>query len=126
VQAGLGADTLPATGEFLLLERLCRSARRRTSFLRVDEAQPHAAPAPAEIRRGTLESVELPDGRSVQADRYDVVGGGVRAGIHWVCDGVIVRSAWAGLLTFASERCSALEGHGERMAAFLREGFGPG
>ncbi|WP_138413791.1 hypothetical protein [Sinomonas gamaensis] len=123
--AGLGVDTLPATGEHLLLERLSRSERRRASFSRVDEAQPDAPPAPAEIRRAGLESVEAPDGRSVRAERYDVVAGGVRAGIHWVRDGVTVRSAWGGVLTFACEHPRALAGLGSQLTDFLIGGFGP-
>jgi hypothetical protein len=123
--AGLGVDTLPATGECLLLEQLSRSERRRACFSRVDEAQPDAPPAPAEIRRAGLESVEAPDGRTVRAERYDVVAGGVRAGIHWVRDGVTVRSAWGGVLTFACEHPRALAGLGSQLTDFLTGGFGP-
>ena len=125
--AGLGIDTLPATGEYLLLDRLCQSERRTASFRRVDEAVPELPPAPAEVRRRPVaEKVDLPQGRSLVAERFDVIAGGVRAGVYWAHEGRLVRSAWGGALTFACEDASeALAGLNGGAEAFLREGFGP-
>ena len=123
-EAGLGVDTLPAAGEHLLVARLAASSRQRAAYRRVDEASPDEPPAPAEVRRGGTETVELPDGRSLAAERLDVVAGGLRTASHWAHDGGLVRSAWAGALSFPLAEDAALAGLGPALAQFLREGFG--
>ena len=123
--AGLGVDTLPASGEFLLLSRLAGSGERSASYRRVDEARPEFPAAPAEIRRRPAEGIDLLAGRSVLAERFDVVAGGLRVAMHWAFDGAIVRSAWGGALLFACRgEADALYGLNPRMGDFLRHGFG--
>ncbi|WP_077488597.1 hypothetical protein [Sinomonas mesophila] len=124
-EAGLGVDTLPAAGEHLLVARLAASSRQRAAYRRVDDACPEEPPAPAEVRRAGTETVELPDGRSLAAERLDVVAGGLRTASHWAHDGALVRSAWAGALSFPlGGEAEAIDGLGPALAQFLREGFG--
>lgn len=125
VEAGLGVDTLPASGDYLLLSRLAGSAERSAGFLRVDEAQPERPAAPAEIRRRPAEDIDLLEGRTVLAERLDVVAGGMRVAMHWAHRGAIVRSSWGGALLFGCrDEPEALAGLNPRMGEFLREGFG--
>ncbi|GAB4099549.1 hypothetical protein [Sinomonas halotolerans] len=124
-EAGLGPDTLPASGEHLLVALLEESGRDRTAYLRVDEGCPDEPAAPAEAVRAGTEPVELPDGRSVTAERIDIVAGGVRVASHWLHAGRAVRSAWAGALAFAcADEGEALEGLDDGLRAFLQDGFG--
>ncbi|ASN51836.1 hypothetical protein [Sinomonas sp. R1AF57] len=124
-ESGLGVDTLPASGEYLLVAQFAASSRGMATYLRVDEACPDAAPAPAQLRRGGAEPVDLPDGRSIRAERLDVTAGGMRVATYWAHDGGVVRTASAGTLAFAcpGDR-EALAGIAPRLGAFLREGFG--
>lgn len=122
--AELAVDTLPASGEYLLVSQLAGSAREAATYRRVEEAAPDEAPAPAEIRRRPAEPIELPDGRTVRAERFDVTAGGMRVASYWTHDGVVVRSGWAGALCFASPSGrEALAGVDERLGAFLDAGF---
>lgn len=123
-EAELGVDTLPASGEYLLVSQLAGTAREGTAYRRVEEAAPDTVPAPAEIRRRTAEPIDLPDGRSLVAERFDVTAGGVRVATYWTHDGAVVRSAWAGTLCFASRSDGeALSGIDARVGDFLRKGF---
>lgn len=124
-EAGLGVDTLPASGEYLLVAQFASSSRASAEYLRVDEACPEAEPAPAQLRRAGTEPVELPDGRTISAERIDVTAGGQRVATYWTHDGAVVRTAWAGALTFAcASDAEALAGIDPDLGAFLREGFG--
>lgn len=123
-EADLAVDTLPASGEYLLVGQLAGSARGTASYRRVEEAAPDEAPAPAEIRRRPAEPIDLPDGRTVHAERFDVTAGGVPVASYWVHGGAVVRSCWAGALCFASPSGSeALAGVDGRLGAFLDAGF---
>lgn len=123
-EAELTVDTLPASGEYLLVDQLAGSAREAASYRRVEEAAPREAPAPAEIRRRPAEPIDLPDGRTVRAERFDVTAGGVRVASYWAHDGAVVRSSWAGALCFASRSgAEALAGVDERLGTFLGTGF---
>lgn len=125
-EAELGADTLPASGEYLLVSQLASSAREGAVYRRLEEAAPDELPAPAEIRRHPAEPIDLPDGRSLAAERFDVTAGGQRVASYWTYRGTVVRCAWAGALCFASgSRGEALIGTDERLGAFLAEGFRP-
>ncbi|KHL03067.1 hypothetical protein [Sinomonas humi] len=123
-ECGHGADTLPSSGEYLLVERLVRSGRETGTFRRVDEANPSAPAAPAEVHRRGVETIDLPEGRSLRAERWEVLAGGVRAGAWWAHDGELVRSAFGGALTFACREATALEGLDQPLGDFLRGGFG--
>jgi hypothetical protein len=123
-EAELGADTLPASGEYLLVSQLAASCRERAAYQRVEEVAPAELPAPAEIRRCPAEPIDLPDGSSVWAERFDVTAGGVRVASHWTHHGAVVRSAWAGALCFASRSDGeALAGTDGRLGVFLACGF---
>lgn len=125
-EAELGADTLPASGEYLLVAQLAASDRDGAAYRRVEEAAPDGLPAPAEIRRHPAEPIDLPDGRSVAAERFDVTAGGQRVASYWTHGGAVVRSAWAGALCFAAgSAADALVGTDERLGTFLTEGFPP-
>lgn len=122
--AGHDTDTLPASGEYLLVSQLAGSAREAATYRRIEDAAPHETPAPAEVRRHSAEPVDLPDGRTVWAERFDVTAGGVRVASHWTHGGAVVRSSWAGALCFASpSETEALDGLAERLGAFLTAGF---
>ncbi|MEA5454293.1 hypothetical protein SPF06_06095 [Sinomonas sp. JGH33] len=121
--AGLGADTLPSSGEYLLVARIAESSRGGAEFGRIDEAQPDAGPAPARVRRRPGGAIDFPDGRIRQAERLDVVAGGMRVATYWAVGGVVVRSAWAGALTFLCTEAEALEGLDPGISSFLRQGF---
>ncbi|NUP75704.1 MAG: hypothetical protein HOQ07_13815 [Sinomonas sp.] len=121
---GLDVDTLPVGGEYLLLNQLIRSHRESATFRRVDVARPGDEPAPAEIRRRGEATVDLPEGRTVCAERFDVVAGGLRVAAHWQSDGVVLRSSFSGALLFACPReAEALAGLNGRMGDFLRRGY---
>ncbi|WP_235778343.1 hypothetical protein [Sinomonas notoginsengisoli] len=68
--------------------------------------------------------MDLPDGRTVRAERFEVTAGGLRVASYWTHRGAVVRSAWCGALCFASASDGeALDGIDERVGAFLCEGF---
>jgi hypothetical protein len=122
---GHGPDTLPTSGEYLLVARLARSGTARATFRRVDEAEPAAPAAPAEVHRRGAETIDVPEGRSLRAERWEVVAGGVRVGVWWSQDGGLVRGASAGALTFACREEAALGGLAAPLGGFLHDGFGP-
>lgn len=121
---GHGPDTLPTSGEYLLVARLARSGRETAAYRRVDEAEPAAPAAPAEVHRRGAETIDLPEGSGLRAERWEVVAGGVRVAACWAHDGELVRGASFGALTFACSEAVALDGLAEQLSGFLRTGFG--
>lgn len=122
--AGLEADTLPASGEYLLVSQLASTRREAASYHRVEETAPEEPPAPAEIRRLPAETVDLPDGRMLRAERFDATAGGMRVASYWTHEGAVVRSAWAGALSFAgASGAEVCDGVDPRLGAFLEKGF---
>ncbi|WP_138442889.1 hypothetical protein [Sinomonas susongensis] len=122
--SGHGPDSLPSSGEYLLVARLAPSNLATAAFRRVDEADPAAPAAPAEVHRRAVETIDLPEGRSLRAERWEVVAGGLRVATWWSHDGRLVRGAAGGALTFAFTEAAALDGLAEPLRSFLHRGFG--
>lgn len=94
------AGTLPGYGEFLVLRHLVSAGRREASWTAVDDDDGH----PLQTRLVAVEDPDPPayvvhpagpgaDGAILRYDRFDDAQ---RVASHWVADGTILASEWAG------------------------------
>ncbi|MPV36149.1 hypothetical protein [Georgenia subflava] len=122
--AGLGEDSLPSFGEFMLVLDLIASGGEAVEFQRLDDADPAARPARAVLTWQGTEKVGLADGPR-ECRRLDLLVDGERAGSHWADAGGVVKSEWAGAVSYPEATADdALAGLPPEIADFVRNGFG--
>ncbi|WP_120002889.1 hypothetical protein [Nesterenkonia muleiensis] len=119
---GLGEDTLPSYGEYLLLMDVIGSGAASEQYWRIQDSDPSAEPSLAEVRAAGIENVELPDGPQ-DCRRYDILESGARVGSHWATAAGLVRSDWNGPVSFYQSKEAVLEGLDPMISEFLISGF---
>lgn len=114
-EAGLGQDSLPSYGEYMVLLDLIGTGVPSRSYLRLQDSDPGRS-ALTVMRRAGREF--LPDG-SGEAERVEVVEDGATVGVHWIRDAALVRSDWNGPVSSPAERDAVLAGLGQELVDFL-------
>ena len=111
-----------AYGEHLVLTQMLLDGADTVSYLQFDEGAPEDGAELAELHRRGLETTELLDGSTVDAERVQVVLAGRPTNTHWSVDGVILKSDWCGAESFLADDVDALcEGLDPDVAARIRE-----
>jgi hypothetical protein len=116
------ADAVPAYGEHLAVAQLLRDDAKGASYLQFDESEPTGACEAAELRRLGIETTELLDRSTGDAERIQLVLAGRPANTHWCVDGVVVKSDWCGAQSFLVDDLGALcAGLDAEVVARIRE-----
>lgn len=115
-------DAVGAYGEHLVLAQLLAGHAHSVSYVQFDESEPREGAQRAELRRCGPEVTELLDGSTVEAERIQLVVGGVATNAHWSVDGVVLKSDWCGAQSFLVDDLDALcAGLDAELVARIRE-----
>lgn len=101
-------DAVGGYGEHLVVALLLGDDADAVAYRQFDEGSPEEGARSAELRRRGVETTELLDGSTVDAERIQLVIDGRPTNTHWCVDGVVVKSDWCGAQSFLVDDLAAL------------------